>query len=152
MLKGGDKMQIIKDVKVGVLFGVIGFGLTSLFWYLTTNTFDWKFPAVIGAGFFGGLLGSIMRRLHKSGEERKAFALSSIIWVPLIIIHVYEILTGNWKTWNFLFVFCGVLFLTSYAMSTFKSEKKWMNGFLGFIGFLGFKAFSSHNPWYLFYF
>ena len=41
-------------LKIGILFGIVGFILTLLFWYLTTGIFDWRFPAVIGFGFFGG--------------------------------------------------------------------------------------------------
>jgi len=48
------KTQYRVALKMGILFGVIGFILTLLFWYLTTATFDWRFPASIGLGFFGG--------------------------------------------------------------------------------------------------
>ena len=47
-------MKNKKNLKIGILFGITGFILTLLFGYLITSTFDFRFPAVIGIGFFGG--------------------------------------------------------------------------------------------------
>ncbi len=98
------------DLKYGIAFGFAGFVITLVGIYYATGMLDLRFPAVIGAGFFGGgFLGSVMRRLHKDGEERKAnfifLALMLIVGIPLIAEYAYDILTGNWKIWKLISIF-----------------------------------------------
>ena len=58
--------------------------------------FDPRFPAVICGG---GFLGSLIKRLYKEGEERKAnfifLAVMLIVGTPLIAEYAYYILTGK---------------------------------------------------------
>ena len=98
------------DFKYGMLFGFVGFALTLVGWYFTTGAFDPRFPAVIGVGLFGGgFLGSLMKRLYKEGEERKAnfifLAVVLIVGIPLISEYTYDILAGNWKIWKLISIF-----------------------------------------------
>jgi len=89
-------MKNKKGFKIGILFGIVGFILTLLSGYLATGTFDWRFPAVIGIGFFcGGFLGSQLRRLYKTGEERKANLIMLIIIGLLMISQIYSLATGQ---------------------------------------------------------
>ncbi len=101
MIKTKYKMNL----KIGILFGIVGFVLALLFWYLTTGTFDWRFPTVIGVGSFsGGVLVSILRGLYKTGEERKANLVMSIIIGLLMISQIYSLVTGQIKgpTWRMI--------------------------------------------------
>jgi len=98
------------DFKCGMLFGFVGFALTLVGWYFTTGTFDPRFPAVIGVGLFsGGFLGSLIKRLYKEGEERKAnfifLVVMLIVGIPLISEYTYDILAGNWKIYGSLFLY-----------------------------------------------
>ena len=77
--------------------------------YYPIGILDPGFPAVIGAGFFGGgFLGSLLRRLRKEGEERRAdfifLAIILIVGIPSIAEYIH-ILTGNWKIWKFISIF-----------------------------------------------
>jgi len=99
------KIKYKINLKIGILFGIVGFILTLLFWYLTTGTFDWRFPAVIGFGFFsGGFLGSMLRELYKTGKERKANLVMLIIIGLLMISQVYSLATGQIRgpTWRMI--------------------------------------------------
>jgi len=74
-----------------------------LFWYLTTATFDWRFPAAIGLGFFGGgFLGSMLKGLYERGEERKANLVMLIVIGLLVISQIYSLATGQIRgpTWK----------------------------------------------------
>lgn len=89
-------MKNKKDFKIGIFAGIIGFILTILFGYLTTGTFDLRFPAVVGIGFFGGgFLGSMLRRLYKTGEERKANLIMLIIISLPLISQIYFLAKGE---------------------------------------------------------
>jgi uncharacterized membrane protein YfcA len=82
-------MKLKKDIKIGAFAGITGFFLIFVFWYLTTGYFDWRFAAVIGTGCFGGrFLGSMLRRLYKTSEERKATMIVLIVISFLIISHI----------------------------------------------------------------
>ena len=103
-------MGIMTDLKYGILFGFVSFALTLIGWYFATGILDPRFPAVIGAGLFGGgFLGLLMRRLYKEGEERKAnfifLGVMLIVGIPLIVEYAYDILTGNWKIWKLISTF-----------------------------------------------
>ena len=92
-------------LKMGILFGVIGFVLTLLFWYLTTATFDWRFPATIGLGFFGGgFLVLMLKGLYERGEERKANLVMLIVIGLLVISQIYSLATGQIRgpTWKII--------------------------------------------------
>ncbi len=108
------------DLKYGILLGVVGFTLTLFGMYYATGMLDPRFPAVIGVGLFGGgFLGSLLRRLHKEGEERKAsfifLTVLLIVGLPLITEHTRDILTGNWKIWKFVSIFA-FIYLIGYAI------------------------------------
>jgi len=89
-------MKNKKDFKIGILFGIVGFILTILFAYLATGTFDLRFPAVIGIGFFGGgFLGSVLKRLQQTGN-RKTVNLIVFIMICLVLIsQIYSLATGQ---------------------------------------------------------
>ena len=117
-------MKNKKSLKIGILFGIVGFILTLLSGYLATGTFDLRFPAVIGIGFFGGgFLGSQLRRLYKTGEERKANLIMVIIIGLLMISQIYSLATGQIRgpTWRIILtgttivgcVFVGYLIISS---------------------------------------
>ena len=96
-------MEIKTELKYGIIFGFIGFTLTFLFWYLTTGTFDWRFPATIGVGFFGGgFFGAMLKELYKIGEEKKANLIMLIIISLLMILQIYLIATEQIRgpTWR----------------------------------------------------
>lgn len=79
-------MKNKKDIKIGALAGIIGFFLIFIFGYLT-GYFDWRLAAAIGIGCFcGGVLGSMLRRLKKAGEGRKATMITTLIIVSFFII------------------------------------------------------------------
>ena len=106
----GKEMEIKTDLKCGMLSGFAGFALTLISWYFATGVLDPRFPAVIGAGLFGGgFLGSLIKRLYKEGEERKAnsifLAVMLIVGIPLIVEYAYDTLTGNWKIWKLISIF-----------------------------------------------
>ena len=129
-----NEMGIITDVKYGMLFGFIGFALTLISWYFATGALDPRFPAVIGAGLFGGgFLGSLMRRLHREGEERKAnFIFLAVILIATILLIadcISDILIGNWKStltnWKilrFVSIFASV-YLICYIILRIKKSK-----------------------------
>ena len=118
-----------------MLFGFTGFTLTLISWYFATGMLDPRFPAVIGAGLFtGGFLGSLMRRLHKEGEERKAnFIFLVIILLACILLIadcISDILTGNWKSiltnWKNILRFISILayvYLICYVVLRIKKSK-----------------------------
>ncbi|AGK61881.1 hypothetical protein Asulf_01915 [Archaeoglobus sulfaticallidus PM70-1] len=112
-------MNWLRDIKFGILFGLVGFTLTLLTMYSATGILDWRFPAVIGTGFFGGgFLGSLMRRLYKGGEERKAnliLLVCALCLIPVIIENLYDVFTGNWRTWKAISVVGGV-YLICFAI------------------------------------
>jgi eight-cysteine-cluster-containing protein len=84
-----------KDLKIGALAGITGFFLVFIFLYLTTGYLDWRFAAVIGIGCFGGgFWGSMLRRLSKAGEGRKATMITLIMVSFLIILAVVCLLIG----------------------------------------------------------
>lgn len=102
-----------KDLKIGALAGITGFVLAFLFVYFTAG-FEWRFlefPAVIGIGCFGGgFLGSMLRRLNKAGEGRKATMIVLIGISFLIIALIYPSLLEQgigppWWRWVFTAVF-----------------------------------------------
>jgi len=128
-------MGMIIDLKYGMLFGSAGFALTLASMYFATGVLDPRFPAVIGVGVFGGgFLGSLIRRLHKEGEERKAnfiflavFLLTGILLIAECIYDILtgnwkSILTGNWKIWRFISIFAFV-YLICYAILRIKKSK-----------------------------
>ena len=74
------------NLKYGIAFGFVGFAITLVVIYLATGMLDPRFPAVIGTGFFGGgILASMMKRLYKEGEERKANLI--LLTVMLLYAH-----------------------------------------------------------------
>ncbi len=84
-----------KNLKIGIFAGIIGFILTFLFGYLTTGTFDLRFPAVIGIGFFGGVYGGLkIRQMIISDEELKA-TLISLIAISFLIVYCLITLLGR---------------------------------------------------------
>ncbi|MCK4399292.1 MAG: hypothetical protein KAV25_09925 [Methanophagales archaeon] len=89
-------MKNKKDLKIGILFGIVGFILTLLSGYLATGTFDLGFPAVIGIGFFGGgFLGSVLKRLQQT-DNRKTVNLIVFIMICLVLIsQIYSLATGQ---------------------------------------------------------
>ena len=120
-------MVNLTDFKYGMLFGIVGFILTLVGAYFATGTFDPRFPAVIGIGLFGGgFLGSLIKRLYKEGEERKAnfifLAIMLIVGVPLISEYTYEILAGNWKVWKFVSIFIFVYLICYGVFRVTKSK------------------------------
>ena len=133
-------MKNKKSLKIGILFGIVGFILTLLFAYLATGTFDLRFPAVIGIGFFGGgFLGSQLRRLYKTGEERKANLIMVIIIGLLMISQIYSLATGQIRgpMWRMIIttttiigcVIVGYFILSSLMKSGKKTKmKKWKKG------------------------
>ena len=108
------------DLKYGIAFGFVGFAITLVIIYLATGTLDLRFPAVIGAGFFGGgIIASIIRRLYKEGEERKAnvifLAVILVVSTPIIAKYTYDLLVGNWNIWKFIYILAGA-YLISYGV------------------------------------
>jgi hypothetical protein len=88
-------MKNKKDLKIGVFAGILGSILTFLFGYLTTGTFDLRFPSVIGIGFFGGVYGGLkIRQMIISGEELKA-TLISLIAISFLIVYNLITLLGR---------------------------------------------------------
>ena len=89
-------MKNKNDLKIGILFGIVGFMLTFLSGYLATSTFDWRFPAVIGIGFFGGgFLGASLRRLQQTDNQKKVNLIVFIIICLLLISQIYSLATGQ---------------------------------------------------------
>ena len=129
----GEKM-IKSALKYGILFGFAGFTLTLISWYFATGMLDPRFPAVIGSGLFaGGFLGSLIRRLHKEGEERRAnFIFLAVILLATILLiadYISDILTENWKStltnWKilrFISIFASV-YLICYVILRIKKSK-----------------------------
>jgi len=118
-------MKWLRDIKFGILFGVIGFTLTIFSMYLATGIFDWRFPAVIGTGFFGGgVLGSFMRRWYKSGEERKANLIFSFLLIFLLISNVYDLITGEIKVWKVVNVFACIFLLLYFLVLPIRRYRK----------------------------
>ena len=116
------------NLKYGIAFGFVGFAITLVFVYLATGTLDLRFPAVIGAGFFGGgFFSSMMKRLYKEGEEKKAnlifLAIVLIVCTPLIAKYIHDFLTGNWKIWKFIFIIAFVYLISYGAFRVMKSEE-----------------------------
>jgi len=122
------KTQYKVAIKMGILFGVIGFILTLLFWYLTTATFDWRFPVTIGLGFFGGsFLGSMLKGLYERGEERKANLVMLIVICLLVILQIYSLATGQirgptWKIISAITTATGCIFVGYVVISLLKKE------------------------------
>ena len=86
---------------------------------------DPRFPAVIGTGFFGGgILASMMRRLYKEGEERKAniifLAVMLVVCIPTIAKYTYDVLTGDWKIGKMALIFASA-YLIGYGIFLVKS-------------------------------
>ena len=122
-MKAVKKMGTMTDLKYGMLFGFAGFALTLVGWYFATGVLDPRFPAVIGTGLFGGgFLGSLIKRLHEEGEERKAnlvfLTVMLVVGIPSIVEYAYDILTGNWKIWELISLF-GFAYLICYAIFRF---------------------------------
>jgi len=121
-------MGITTDLKHGILFGFAGFTLTLIGWYFATGLFDPRFPTVIGAGLFGGgFLGSLIKRLYKEGEKRKAnsifLAVVLIVGIPSIVEYAYNILTGNWKIWKLISIFV-FAYLICYGIFRITKSKR----------------------------
>lgn len=90
------RMKNKKDLKIGILFGIVGFILTLLSGYLATGTFDLIFPVVIGIGFFGGgFLGSLLRRLQQTGEQKKVNLIMFVIICLLLISQISRLVKGE---------------------------------------------------------
>jgi len=127
-------MKNKKNLKAGILFGIAGgiagFILTLLLGYLATGTFDLRFPAVIGIGFFGGaFLGSLLRRLYKTGEGRKANLIMAIIIGLLMISQIYSLATGQIRgpTWRMILTsttILGCVFVGYVVISSLINNKK----------------------------
>ena len=126
----GKQMKNKKSLKIGILFGIVGFILTLLSGYLATGTFDLRFPAVIGIGFFGGgFLGSQLRRLYKTGEGRKANLIMVIIIGLLMISQIYSLATGQIRgpTWRIILTgttIVGCVFVGYVVISSLIKNKK----------------------------
>jgi peptidoglycan/LPS O-acetylase OafA/YrhL len=124
-------MKNKKDFKIGILFGIVGFILTLLFAYLATGTFDWRFPAVIGIGFFGGgFLGSVLKRLQQTGN-RKTVNLIVFIMICLVLIsQIYSLATGQiggpmWRMIITTTTIIGCIYIGYFIISSLmKSGKK----------------------------
>ena len=124
-------MKNKKDFKIGILFGIVGFILTLLFAYLATGTFDLRFPAVIGIGFFGGgFLGSVLKRLQQTGN-RKTVNLIVFIMICLVLIsQIYSLATGQirgpmWRMIITTTTIIGCVFVGYFIISSLmKSGKK----------------------------
>jgi hypothetical protein len=123
-------MKNKKNLKAGILFGIAGFILTLLLGYLATGTFDLRFPAVIGIGFFGGaFLGSLLRGLYKTGEGRKANLIMVIIIGLLMISQIYSLATGQIRgpTWRIILTgttIVGCVFVGYVVISSLIKNKK----------------------------
>lgn len=116
------------DLKYGMIFGFVGLIITLVVIYLTTGTLDLGFAAVVVAGFFGGgFLGSVMKRLYKEGEEKKAnlifLAIVLIVGTPLIAEYTHDFLTGNWKIWKFIPIFAFAYLISYGAFRVMKPEE-----------------------------
>jgi len=114
------------DLKYGMTFGFVGFIITLVGMYYATGMLDPRFPAVIGAGFFGGgFIGSVLRGLYKGGEKRKAnlilLAVILVVSVPAIVKHVYDILTGSLEIEKIVLISASA-YLIWYGISRVKSE------------------------------
>ena len=103
------KMKNKNDLKAGILFGIAGgiagFILTLLLGYLATGTFDLRFPAVMGIGFFGGgFLGSVLKRLQQTGNQKKVNLIVFIIICFAVISQIYSLATGQigGPTWRMI--------------------------------------------------
>jgi hypothetical protein len=103
-------MENKRDLKIGIFAGIIGFILTFLFWYLTSGTFDLKFPAVIGIGFFGaGVLGSVLRRLQQTGDQKKVNPIGFMLLCLVLIFITYDLMSGNMSGPNWRMYFTVIL-------------------------------------------
>jgi len=115
-------------LKYGIAFGFAGFIIALAGMFYATGMLDLRFPAVIGAGFFGGgVLGSLVRRLNKKGEERKAgfifLCIVLIAGIPSIAEYTYDILTGNWKIWKLISIFAFAYLISYEVFCVIKSEE-----------------------------
>ena len=118
-------MKLKKDIKIGALAGITGFFLTFIFWYLTTGYFDWRFPAVIGTGCFGGgFLGSMLRRLYKTGEERKATMIVLIVISFLIISYIPSLIEKGFGPPWWRWIFTAVLVICWFGLVVEISKKR----------------------------
>ncbi len=97
------KRDFKANISFALLFGVVGFTVALLFWYLTTGRFDLAFPGVIGIGFFaGGLLGSMLRNLYLAGEQRKV----NVILFTVILLLLISQASGKLILGTFLVLAC----------------------------------------------
>ena len=99
------KMKHKNNLKMGILFGIVGFILTFLFWYLSTGTFDLRFPAVIGIGCLGGgFLGASLKELQQTGNQKKVNLIVFIIICFVVISQIYSLATGQIRgpTWRMI--------------------------------------------------
>jgi len=113
------------DLKYGIAFGFTGFVITLAGWYYSTGMLDLRFPAVIGVGLFGGgFFGSLIKRLYKEGEERKAnsifLAVILVSGIPLIVEYIHDFLIGNWSMWKLISIF---VFTYLICYGTFRVTK-----------------------------
>ena len=115
---------------MGILFGIVGFVLTLLFAYLATGTFDLRFPAVIGIGFFGGgFLGSVLKRLQQTGNQKKVNLIVFILICLMLISQIYLLATGQIRgpTWRMILTgttIIGCVFVGYFTVSTLIKRSK----------------------------
>ncbi len=107
-------MKNKKNLKAGILFGIVGgiagFILTLLLGYLATGTFDLRFPAVMGIGFFGGaFLGSVLRGLQQTGDQKKVNPIGFMLLCLVLIFITYDLMSGNMSGPNWRMYFTVIL-------------------------------------------
>ena len=123
-------MKNKKSLKIGILFGIVGFILTLLSGYLATGTFDLRFPAVIGIGFFGGgFLGSVLKRLQQTGNQKKVNLIVFILICLMLISQIYLLATGQIRgpTWRMILTgttIIGCVFVGYFTVSTLIKRSK----------------------------